>query len=652
LKKKKSAGSITLQLDILSIFLFTVFFIARDNTLFAQQDTLLYPEAIPSFQNSIDSNFKFPISVTNATLSKADSSVSDTTNKKNRITNLKVALINKITVAHSTENENNKGDNSQNLITGYASYQGKIIRNIRFKQLEIFGQSLDDTSKTTTKWLEKLGNGLHIRTQEYILRNQLLIKSGEPLDLYVLTENERLLREFPFIDDAVTIVSKIGNDSVDVLIITKDVLPLGFGLELLDVAYGRAGIFNKNVLGLGHELNYTLTWNYNRNPFYGHKLHYRIQNIGNSFFTLDASYENQWNIEAFRFNINRDFYSQSTKYAGGIGFEKIYSLKDIILPDTILAEIKVDYNYYDYWLGRAILLHRAIFSKSRTNIAITGRMTRYEFFRRPEVSKDFLYDFHERTTCLMALGISNQGYYKSSLVYGYGRTEDIPFGFAISLTGGIEFNEFYNRPYFAINYSQGSHLKNIGYLRKQIAFGGFINNQLEQGLLLVQLNYFSNLLNVEGRYKYRIFADMQYKAGYNRFEDEYMEFTKNDGIRGLNSKDLRGNQRINLTLEPVCYSPHYLLGFRFVYSLFIDAGIIANNSTILINNEIYSGFGASVRIRNDNLVFDAIQFRLVYYPILPSGADPEYMLLTSNSNRRFSNFSVPKPDILRYQTRL
>lgn len=651
MNKKKSKGKIKLQLDVLKVFLISVLFFAGDISLLAQWDTVSNYRNNPPIQKSADSVLLSDFPVTEVSDTQKVLIDTGTPGDMTRIQNLKDAIINKITVVHNAESGNNKEDKSLNLITYYAVQQGKIIRNIGFKQLEIFGQSVKDTNQVPTRWIEKLGNGLHIHTQDYNLSNQLLIKQGEQLDLYVLSENERLLRELPFIEDAATIITEIGTDSVDVLIITKDILPLGFGLELFDVAYGRANIFDKNLLGLGHELNYNLTWNYNRNPFYGHKIRYRIQNIGNSFFSLDASYENQWNIEAFKVNINRNFYSQSTKYAGGIGFEKIYSLRDITLPDTIFRDVKVDYNYYDYWLGRAILLKGAIISKTRTNIAITGRMTRYEFFRRPEVDKQFLYDFHERTTCLISLGISHQGYYKSSLVYGYGRTEDIPFGSAFSLTGGIEFNEFYNRPYFEINYSHGSHMTKIGYLRKQVAFGGFLNDQLEQGLLLVQLNYFSELLNKPGKYKYRIFTDIQYKAGYNRFEDEYMEFTKQDGIRGLKSEELRGNQRFNINLEPTCYSPHYLLGFRFIYYMFLDLGLIANKSSILINNPIYTGFGAGVRIRNDNLVFDAIHLRLVYYPLLPSEADPEYILLTASANRRFNNFTVPKPEILKYQNR-
>ena len=58
-----------------------------------------------------------------------------------------------------------------------------------------------------------------------------------------------------------------------------------------------------------------------------------------------------------------------------------------------------------------------------------------------------------------------------------------------------------------------------------------------------------------------------------------------------------------------------------------------------------------MRIRNDNLVFDAIELRFGYYPIVPMNATAENFLLTTTSGRKFSNFVVPKPEVLQYQVR-
>jgi len=576
-----------------------------------------------------------------------DSADNDTAKNNSRLHSFKIRLLHEL-LPDKNLVEKKVISREEQFYNGFNSYQGRVIRNIGFKKLEIFGQNVTDTTEVPTKWLEHLGNELHINTQLHVFRNRLLFQIGDTVDLYTLSENERLFRELPFIDDARVIISEVSEDSVDIIFITKDVLPIGGSIELLDVGYGKASISNKNVLGLGHEVYYRLTWNSDRIPFYGHKVRYKIQNIGNTFFSLETSYENQWNIEAFKFYCNRDFFTQDVRYAGGVSFEKINSLKNIISLDTIFQDAEVDYNYYDLWLGRAISIPRISSRNKRTNIAGTGRITRYEFFKRPDVEEDLLYNYHERTSYLFSIGISQVGYFKTSHVYGFGRTEDIPFGNSLAFTTGVEYNEYFNRPYFGVSYAWGKRIRKIGYLYHRIDYGTFLNYGIEQGLLVYTLKYFTNILNNSGRYFYRIFADLTYKSGYNRFEDEFMEFTKSDGIRGLSSEELRGNQRMNLSLESVCYSPHELLGFRFVYFLFFDAGIISNRNLVLIQNHLYSGFGGGIRIRNENLAFDTVVLRFGYYPVLPENALPEYIELTSIRNQKLDNFIVQRPEIIKY----
>ncbi len=577
-----------------------------------------------------------------------DSILIDSAIKDNRFNSIKNRIINEVTINNKSQNIS-IAPHKEQIINGFNNYQGNVIRNISFKRLEIFGQSVTDTTEIPTKWYEHLGNELHINTQLYILKNQILISSGDTVDLYSLSENERILRELPFIDDARAIISKVSEDTVDIIFITKDVLPIGGSVRFLDVDYGKASINNTNILGMGHELYYHLTWNYDRNPFYGHKIQYKIKNLGNTFLTLNTSYENQWNMEAFRIYCNRDFFTQDILYAGGVGFEKINSLKNIILPDTIYENEEVDYNYYDLWLGRAITIPWISSRRKRTNVVGTGRITRYEFFKRPdEIQEDLLYNLHERTSYLFSLGISQVGYYKTTEVYGFGRTEDIPFGNELTLTGGVEVNQYFNRPYFGISYAWGNIVNKVGYLYQRIEYGSFFNYGIEQGLLIYSAKYFTNRFNSMGRYSYRLFFDLTYKKGYSRFEDEFMEFTKLDGIRGLSSEELRGNQRLNLSFESICYSPHHIFDFRFVYFLFFDAGIISNTSSILIRNHLYTGFGGGVKIRNENLIFDTVRIRIAYYPLLPEGASPEYIRLTSTRYPQLDNFVVQRPQILQY----
>ncbi len=532
---------------------------------------------------------------------------------------------------------------------GFKTYTGRVIRNIEFRQLEIFGQSVQDTSKVPKKWNEKLGNSLHINTQEKVLRNRLVISSGDTINPDVLADNERLIRELPYIDDAVVFIREISPDSVDVVFLTKDVFALGAGFEVFDIDYGRAGIWNNNLLGVGHELYYYLSWNYNEYPNYGNRLGYRIQNIGNTFITANVEYVNRWKLESFKIYLNRDFVTPQTKYAGGGGYEWIREIRNVEFPDTVLVDEILMYNLQDFWFGRSFVFLPSKKSGGRRNIALTGRITRFLFIDRPDVNISLLSEYHDRTTFLASVGLSNQYFRKSKLIYEFGRSEDIPLGSMLNLTMGIEMNEYLNRPYLGLSYSIAKEWANAGYLYQRLDIGGFIDEGIEQGQVDYSLDYFSSLMNPAGRYNYRLFVSANYRIGLNRFEDEFLQLSKLDDIRGLTSSELRGNQLISLKLEGVCYSPHKPLGFGFKYFVFVDAGMITNRNKVLINNPVYTGFGAGLQFKNENLVFTTIQLRLAYYPIVPENTSPEYFQFTGIPNRRFDDFVVPRPKILQYK---
>lgn len=535
-------------------------------------------------------------------------------------------------------------------VNRFLPYDGKIIRSISFKQLQVFGQSVVDTTQTPINNIERSVNELHKNTRTQILVNQLIVKPGEMLNPLTLADNERLFREMSNIHDARIVIQEINplNDSVDVVVLTKDVLPVGFGAELSSIESGNIGLWNKNLLGYGHEVYFNILWDYSKLSHYGYKYQYKINNIGKTFISTDASYENHWGEESYRINLNRDFFTPQIKYAGGVNFAKIITLNDVQLTDTLLRNFSVGYYYYDLWLGRAIMLNSKIKSKVRQNIAATCHVLQYNFFQRPPISESTLYAYHIRTMFLGSLSLSRQAFVQSRLIYGFGKSEDIPYGMLLSVTAGYEINEFNKRPYVGLSFASGSYIDNLGFYYQNIQFGSFIHNGIEQGTINLTGKYFTRLLNPMGRYNYRIFAKINYEIGLNHYEDEHIALSNREGIRGLASDSLSGSRRVYLNIENDCYSPHRILGFRFVYFVFLDAGIINNKDEILFKNIVYSGFGIGVRIRNENLVFNTIQIRLAYYPVLPSESNARYIDFSGIGNTTLETFSNTKPDIVSY----
>lgn len=140
---------------------------------------------------------------------------------------------------------------------------GKVIHSIQYRRLEVFGPSFLEIRQLPDSWLERTGNHLHSLSRKTTIDNQVFIHPGETVDPARLAENERYLRNLPFIEDARLILVPVDNDphAVDLVVVTKDVWSVGVDLAMRDVNNIRTTVFDRNLIGYGHNLS--TRWLYN-----------------------------------------------------------------------------------------------------------------------------------------------------------------------------------------------------------------------------------------------------------------------------------------------------------------------------------------------------------------------------------------------------
>ena len=158
-------------------------------------------------------------------------------------------------------------------------YEGKIIRNIEIVTYDPFGFSVNDTNHREINPLQKIGNHYHIKTRDRIINNLLLFKNNDPIDLLVINESERILRQTAYINDArIYIIRSPSRDSVDIKVMVADKwnidIPVSGG-----ISGGHLTVRNRNVLGLGQRYEQYVA--YNVNGAYEFTGRNTIGNIGN-----------------------------------------------------------------------------------------------------------------------------------------------------------------------------------------------------------------------------------------------------------------------------------------------------------------------------------------------------------------------------------
>ncbi len=408
----------------------------------------------------------------------------------------------------------------------YMPYSGRRIRNIIIQRLNVFGSDIHNPDFSEPNKLENLLNKTHLNTNENIIRKNLLFNEGDTVSPLTLSDNERLIRQLPYIDDARIILIPVSDEEADVLILTKDVYSLGGKVTFGGLDKGSVSIFEKNIFGMGHEFGIEVPYNSDFKDSPGLGVYYQINNIWKTFINLNVYYIDGLGKKTYGFDLTRKLVSASTKYAGGISVREMFTSNDL---DSMSVPAPVKYNLQDYWLSRSFLINEE--SVSRFILGI--RYTNNNVFDHPFILPESFHNLQQYKMFLGSASFSVQKFYKASLIYGYGRTEDIPHGRLVNITLGKEINEFKKRTYFGTSLSVGESIKNLGYLYGSAGFSSFFNKgRTEQGMLMLRANFISNLTNF-GKYRIRNFINVDYTRGFDRYTDEYLVFNSEDGFSGF-----------------------------------------------------------------------------------------------------------------------
>lgn len=537
-------------------------------------------------------------------------------------------------------------------ISPFINYGGKIIREIKIKQLEPFGPTIFDTTRKTMSPIENAGNKIHITTREKIVSNYLVFSEGDRLDPSIVSDNERILRRLSFIEDARIFITEIPEspEYVDVLVLVKDAFSIGLGAEIRDWDAGNVKLFENNLAGLGHELNFNFHWDGDKDPWYGKEFSYVTNNMGGSFIDNKIHYAKIFDRETFDISFDRPFFTPGTKYAGAILFERTSRISIVDYFDTLEVPTRINYNLIDLWAGRSFpLTSIKRYSSNRINLVIATHFQKKNFYKRPDVTENTFYNFHNKILWLSSISITQQLFFRSNLIYNFGRTEDIPHGSSLNFTFGPEFGEFTRRFYMGISLSRGGLVLNQGYLYARAELGGFtgIARYPDQGVLHLQTDYFSNLFILK-RFKLRQFINLDFLKGIQRFSDEYICIEDKTGIRGYDNDFARGTQRATASYEIVAFSPYYFYGFRFVFFGFTDLGIITFSEPLL-SSQLHTGIGFGLRIKNERLSFETIQLRLGYYPSIPDYKFPLAIDISGERRLNPQDFYVSKPEVIGFE---
>ncbi len=512
--------------------------------------------------------------------------------------------------------------------TPFLPYEGKIIRKIVINQIG-FERAITDTTRWVKTTAAKLANRLHNDTKSWVIRNNLFIREGKPLNPYRVADNERYLRDLDFILDSRIYVLPFSeeSDSVDLLVTTRDVFSFGAVFVPYSATEYRMRLQESNLGGMGQKVRLTSIYDYDRSPKTGYEFQYQKTNVFGSFINASLAYTEintgrsvgEENEYGYLFRLDRPLFNPFARWTGALEWSRNWSKNNF--TEEINSFDNYRYDIKDVWAGYSFglkkLSTKPTHGEDRNRTIIALRAFDQDFSTLPEkiFSSDDSMRYVDRSNILGQLSFFKQNFYRTRYVLGFGRTEDIPYGYRMSFTGGWEKERGIQRAYTSAEVIMSTVSENGTFYTYTAKLGNYLREDLmEDALAQVSISRYSKLY-IMNKYKIRHFAEIGLASQLNRTMKRGLDINDTNGINGFKPDSLLGAKRVRLRMEAVVFAPWKVFGFHMAPVVNIDLAYLAQENEKLAKQEnLFSGFATALRARNENLIFNTVEARLYYYP--------------------------------------
>ncbi len=547
----------------------------------------------------------------------------------------------------------------QKIENQFLKYRGKIIRTIELLSLG-FERNIYDTNEVKYNFGIGIANMLHKNTKEKVIRRNLFFKESDRLYPYLIADNERYLRDLSYIQDARILVSFAAGsiDSVDVVVITKDIFSLGAKLKVDDKTTGRIELQEQNFAGSATEILVNGLYDEARSPIKALSAQLTKRNIGGSFIDWTTGFSNF----ADAFNTGRREETNVftrwekplvTPYIPSTGSVEAgyYKTRNAYVSDSLyLNNFRYEYYNIDGWLGYSIDSKRAIYANKEIKVHnfVALRAFNQHFFKVPYKYKTiFNPSYINSVGVLASLNIFKQTFYKTNFIYGFGRNEDVPEGFSAALTGGYVVREKTKRPYGSIDFAL-SHFNKKGFFTNYtLKVGSFYyQTRFEDADVLFNVEHFTRIKKLNNKWYQRIFISSGITAQINPVYNAPLYLNSKYGLPYFNPENTEADLRSTVKLESVFYNTKKILGFRFAPFVFTDFTLIRPLKQSFNKSDLYSGLGGGVRTRNENLVFGTVELKGYFFPRTNGDMRGWKVELSTDIRFKYNSSFIKRPNFI------
>lgn len=545
----------------------------------------------------------------------------------------------------------------------YKKYAGKIIRFIEVVPVG-FNQNLNDTAEIRRNFAVRVANRFHRDSRSSTIKKNLFFKEGNVLLPLLVADNERFLRNQPFLRDASIVVYKsINSDSVDIIVLTRDVFSIGGSLQASGLKKIKTEVKEENLAGTGARLEVNGLYDKSRNPTMAYGAEFTERNIRGSFLSgtvgfrtfQNAIYNNRLEENNVYLRIEKPLIHRYTQWTGAFSVAHGQTSNAYLEQPLYKSTGEYSYNNLDLWGGYNIGWgrRRQTDSEKRLRHFVAGRSFYNYFDKIPGIFRDsFNYNYTNLNGLLFSYTLYKQNFYLTNFIYGFGINEDVPIGINATVTAGWTNTQDRMRGYYGAEFDASSYSKKGFFSSYQLKAGVYRGaHSFEDISLLASVDHFTKLRQLNKQWYTRNFISLSYAKLFNQTLNEPLKLQSDYGLhyfRPDSLNNLEANSRATIKLESVFFNLHRFLGFRFAPFVFGEISFLSHVNMPRDTKANYPAVGAGVRTRNENLVLGTVEVRGYYFPgALTSQMSRFKIQFSSNLRFRYTGSLVNKPDFVR-----
>lgn len=537
----------------------------------------------------------------------------------------------------------------------YKKYEGLIIRDIIVDRRP-FGIPFSDKNKKFVNKLTQLANYLHHLTKTEVIERNLFFKKNDSIRPFLMADNERFLRQLPYLQDAGFVVVPISpqSDSVDVIVVVKDVFSLGGAIGSLGLQQSQVQMRDDNFAGTGNAAILNALYDSKRKGNFALGGEYVRRNIGGSFIDGNIGYQSFFNSfpgpkeeNVFYTNLLKPLVNRYMHLTYELDASYHYSSNRYVSDSLYHSDYRFRFSNIDTWVAYNLHANRFTIQQEGDKLRklIGLRFISNQFQERPDkYATLYNWQYADLTGLLATVTFYRQNFIKTQFIYGFGRNEDIPVGLILSLTSGYTLKQNKSRPFIGFNYQRYQFNNRKNYIGYTLRAEGYLNKKsIEDINLLVAINYFDHLKAMGSKWKQRFFLNLDAAQQVNSILNEPLLLNSKFGLPEYGSNQVGGTLRATAKAESVFFSPWSLAAFHFAPFVFSYLSVF---SPYVSKTKIYSSVGGGIRTRNESFVFGTIELKGFYFPEKNFRNEKFSFEISTNVIFKYNTQFVQKPDFI------